>query len=111
LREFKKKVSVRMGKNVDGFGAELVMDGEKRATKNRKGKKERMRDKAARALDGVEMSVEVDDGAADVPQPSDKVAKRLLDDGDGVATGMSEPVKKKRRRQKKSGKVVAEVAE
>jgi protein required for attachment to host cells len=102
---------MRMGEDVDGFGAKLVVDGERSATKKRKGKKERMRDKAARGQDGVEMSVEGNNEAADSLQSSDKVPKRLLDDEDGVATGMSEPVKK-RRRQKKSGKkAVAEVTE
>jgi protein KRI1 len=109
LREFKKKVSVRMGEDADGYGAELGVDGERRATKKRKGKKERIREKAARAPDGVEISVEVDE-AADSPQPSGKPAKHPRDGEDVAAAGASGPVNKKRRRQKKSGKV-AEVKE
>ncbi|KAI0250084.1 KRI1-like family-domain-containing protein [Lactifluus subvellereus] len=117
LREFKKKVSARVGGGVGGIiGAELVVDGDgERRAKKRKGKKERMREKAARAPDGAEMSAEVEDEAADSPQPSIERAKRPRDDeggyGDVVATRETEPVKKKRRRQKKSGMTFEEAAE
>ena len=110
LRELKRKVSARVG---EGIGAELVVDGDgERKAKKRKGKKERMREKAARAPDGAEVSV---DELADSPQPSKKSAKWPRDDDGGyedvVATGESEPGKKKRRRQKKSGKAFEEAAE
>jgi protein KRI1 len=100
LWEFKKKVSM----HVDRFGTEVVeVDGERRGTKKRRGKKERMREKAVHP-----MSAEVEADAADVPQPSNKATKQPRDEEDEVATT---PVKKKRRRQKKSAKVIEEAAE
>lgn len=104
LREFRKKVSTRVEADVDRFGAEFAaVDGERRATKKRKGKKERRREKAAHAVSG---EVEADD--VDAPQPSNKATKRSSDEEDEVVTTVSEPVKKKRRRQKKSSKVIEE---
>jgi hypothetical protein len=74
-----------------------------------------MREKAALAPDGAEVSVEVEDELTDSPQPSNKSAKWPRDDDGGyedvVATGEPEPAKKKRRRQKKSGKAFEEAAE
>lgn len=74
LREFKKKLSGRVG----GVGVD-VNEGEhlNNKAKKRKGKKERMREKAA--LAPLEADAGTDEGVTD------------------------EPVKKKRRRQKKSG--------
>ena len=79
LREFKKKLSER----VSGVGVDFN-EGEygKNKTKKRKGKKERMREKAVHA-----------------PVETDAVADERETD---------EPVRKKRRRQKKSGEQLAE---
>jgi protein KRI1 len=82
LREFKKKLSGRVrGVGVDINEGEHLNDG-KNKTKKRKGKKERMREKAVHA-----------------PVETDAVADERETD---------EPVRKKRRRQKKSGEQLAE---
>jgi hypothetical protein len=60
--------------------------------KKRKGKKERMREKAARAPEGAEVE------ATDSPRQSNKRAEEQRED----AAAPSEPVKKKRRRHKKA---------
>ena len=77
LHEFKKKVSGRVSAVGVGVNEGGHLDDGKIRTKKRKGKKERMREKAA-----------------NVPLEADAVA----DEG-----ATDEPVKKKRRRQKKSG--------
>lgn len=77
LYEFKKKLSGRVGGvGIDVNEGEHLNDGKNKA-KRRKGKKERMREKAALA-----------------PPEADAVTDECATD---------EPVKKKRRRQKKSG--------
>jgi protein KRI1 len=101
LREFKHKVSARLGDaGADIIATEYTVDGERKA-KNRKGKKERMREKAARTPEEAEMAVEVGTKATDPPGQSNKHAEWRSDDEEDEA---SEPVKKKRRRQKKAGK-------
>ena len=80
LREFKTKLSGR----VSSAGVD-VNEGEHSGKKKRKGKKERMREKAEHAP--VEADAVTDEGVTD------------------------EPVKKKRRRQKKSGQPVEQLME
>jgi protein KRI1 len=106
LHEFKKKVSTRLG----GVGADIVatehlVDGDRRA-KKRKGKKERTREKAARAPEEVEVAGEVEKKVTDSPMQSNKHTKWQRDDDDEHLAEMtaSEPSKKKRRRQKKAEK-------
>ena len=87
LREFKKKVSGRLEETgTNESTMEHLVDGEHKA-KKRKGKKERARDKATQATEGTEV-----------------VQKEQSEDmGENMGiTASSEPVKKKRRRQKKS---------
>jgi protein KRI1 len=97
LREFKNKVSAQLeGAGADGFAVEHLVDGERRA-KKRKGRKERMREKDARAP-------EVETKAMDSSGRSSKHATRQSDDEEDEYLGniaVSEPVKKKRRRQKR----------
>jgi protein KRI1 len=83
----------------DIIATEYTVDGERKA-KKRKGKKERMREKAARAPEEAEMAVEVGMKATDPPGQSNKHAECRSDDEEDEA---SEPVKKKRRRQKRAG--------
>ncbi|KAI0295299.1 KRI1-like family C-terminal-domain-containing protein [Russula brevipes] len=103
LREFKHKVSARLGDaGADIIATEHTMDGERKA-KKRKGKKERMREKAVRAPEEAEMAVEVVGmKATDPPGQSNKNAEWRSDDDE--EDEVSEPVKKKRRRQKRAGK-------
>lgn len=81
------------------------MDGESQA-KKRKGKKERMREKATRAPEETaDVVEEVETKATDSPRQSKKHAKRRGNDEEDEyqgATTTSEPVKRKRRRQKKA---------
>lgn len=80
------------------------MDGERQA-KKRKGKKERMREKATRAPETADVVEEVETKATDSPRQSKEHAKLRRngeeDEYQGAIT-TSEPVKKKRRRQKKT---------
>jgi protein KRI1 len=98
LREFKNKVSAQLEEaGADVFTLEHLVDGERRA-KKRKGRKERMREKDARVPDEVETK------AMDSPGQSNKHATRQSDDEEDEYLGniaVSEPVKKKRRRQKR----------
>ena len=91
LREFKNKISGRLGEaDASGIAAEhhhRLVDSE-RKTKKRKGRKERMREKATEEAEVAEMV------AIDSPRQSNK---RTEDE-----EAPSEPVKKKRRRQKKA---------
>lgn len=95
LREFKNKISGRLGEaDASGIAAEQqqqLVDGEHKA-KKRKGRKERMREKAVRALEEAEV---VDMVAMDSPRQSNERTEESEE-------APSEPVKKKRRRQKKA---------
>jgi|SRR6267154_1364476 len=110
LREFKKKVSGRLEETgANDATVEHLADGEHKA-KKRKGKKERMREKAA---EGTETVQEVETKITDSPGKSNKHVKEQSEDvGEDMGiTASSEPVKKKRRRQKKSENPVKKVAE
>jgi protein KRI1 len=104
IREFKKKVSARLEETgANDATMEHLVDGEHKA-KKRKGKKERMREKAARVADGTEVvPQEVETKTTDSSRKSNKRAKEQSEDvGEDMGiTASSEPVKKKRRRQKK----------
>ena len=106
LREFKKKVSSRLGAaGADVVASERLVDGERQA-KKRKGRKERMREKATRAPEETaDVVEEVETKATDSPRQSKEHAKLRRngeeDEYQGAIT-TSEPVKKKRRRQKKT---------
>jgi len=108
LREFKKKVSERARvAGVDVNAAEHVVDGERKA-KKRKGRKERMREKAARAPEEAEVTMENEIKSSDSVR-SDVHAEQWRDDGERVdISSTSEPVKKKRRRQKNAEKHIGE---
>jgi len=111
LREFKKKVTSRLGEaGANVVASERLVDGERKA-KKRKGKKERTREKAARAPEEAEVVEEVGPMATDSPRQSKKHAKLRRDDEEDeyqgtITTSEPEPVKKKRRRQKKPEKHV-----
>jgi len=109
LREFKKKVTSRLGEaGANVVASERLVDGERKA-KKRKGKKERTREKAARAPEEAEVVEEVEPMATDSPRQSKKYAKLRRDDEEDegiITTSEPEPVKKKRRRQKKTEKHV-----
>ena len=89
----------------DVVASERLADGERQA-KKRKGKKERMREKATRApKETADVVEEVETKAKDSPRQSEKHAKRRCNDEedeyqDAITT--RESVKKKRRRQKKA---------
>lgn len=101
LRDFKNKISEQLGEaDANGTATEHLVDGEHKA-KKRKGKKERMREKAARAPEGAEVE------ATDSPGQSNKRAEEQRED----ATTSSGPVKKKRRRHKKAENPVIQAAE
>ncbi|KAH9965415.1 KRI1-like family C-terminal-domain-containing protein [Russula dissimulans] len=104
LREFKKKVSERAKEaGVDDVNAaEHVVDGARKA-KKRKGRKERMREKAARDPSEVaEVTIDNDMKSPDSAR-GDIYAKQSRNDGGWVDTSStSEPVKKKRRQQKRA---------
>jgi len=111
LREFKKKVAERAREAGmdDVNAAEHVVDGVHKA-KTRKGRKERMREKAARDPSPEEAEVTIDN---DMKSPDsargDIYAKQWRNDGGWVDTGStSEPVKKKRRRQKRVEKYIGQ---
>ena len=113
LREFKKKVSGRLEETgANDATMEHLADGEHKA-KKRKGKKERMREKAAQVEEGTEVVQEVGTKTTDSPRESNKRAKEQSEDvgGDMGIIASSEPVKKKRRRQKKSENPVKKAAE
>jgi len=109
LHEFKNKVSARLrDAGADVVAAEHSADGERKA-KKRKGKKERMREKAAQGPEEAEVGGEVKTKATDSSRQSDKHTKRRHDDEEESHMGnitASEPVKKKRRRQKKADKPI-----
>jgi protein KRI1 len=109
LREFKTKVSARVGE----VGADVALaDGERKA--KRKGKKERMREKAARAPEEGEVAGEVETKATDSPRPSNKHANRRHDEEEGEYVSMTtggEPMKKKRRRQKRADRPIEQAVE
>jgi protein KRI1 len=109
LREFKKKVSERLEETgANDATMEHLVDGEHKE-KKRKGKKERMRERAARVAEGTEVVQEVETKTTD---SSNKSAKEQREDvGEDMGTASSEPVKKKRRRQKKSENPVKKAAE
>ncbi|KAI0262233.1 KRI1-like family C-terminal-domain-containing protein [Gloeopeniophorella convolvens] len=100
LREFKQKVAPRVGE----FGADEHARDAERKTKKRKGKKERLREKVARG----EEDEEPEEPEEPSPSPSSKGTKRRAEAADRedapAAEGVEEPAKKKRRRQKRSGK-------
>jgi protein KRI1 len=108
LREFKNKISGRLEEtDANGIATEHLVDGEHKA-KKRKGKKERMREKAARTQEeGVDVVQEVETKAADSPRQSNKRTEEQRED----YVASSEPVKKKRRRQKKAENSVKQAAE
>jgi protein KRI1 len=95
LREFKNKISGRLGEaDASGIAAEhhhQLVDGEHKA-KKRKGRKERMREKAVR----LEEAEVVEMVATDSRRQSNKRTE------EGREEAPSEPVRKKRRRQKKA---------
>jgi protein KRI1 len=109
LREFKNRVSERLGEaGADVVAAEHLADGERKA-KKRKGKKERMREKAGLAPEEAQEAGEVETKAMDSPRHSNKHAKRRSDDEEDESLGniaVSEPMKKKRRRQKRVEKSI-----
>ncbi|KAI9511455.1 Krr1-domain-containing protein [Russula earlei] len=107
LGEFKRKVSERATQaGVDV--AEHAVAGERKA-KKRKGKKERMRERATEILE-TEATRKVETKTTDSPRQNAKHAKRRYDDGEYVdIISTSEPVKKKRRRQKKAEKQVEDI--
>lgn len=113
LREFKKKVSGRLEETgTNDATMEDLVDGEHKA-KKRKGKKERLREKAAQVAEGIEVVQEVETKTTGSPRKSNKRAK---EQSEGVREDLeimasSEPVKKKRRRQKKSENPVKRAAE
>ncbi|KAI0001049.1 KRI1-like family-domain-containing protein [Russula vinacea] len=104
LREFKNKISGRLeGADANGIATEHLVDGEHKA-KKRKGKKERLREKAAQAQEGADAA---ETKATDSPGQSHKPTEgQREDEGEHVAS--SEPVKKRRRRQKKADNHAAE---
>jgi protein KRI1 len=110
LREFKTKVSERLGEaGVDVLAAGHLADGERKA-KKRKGKKERTREKAAVAQEGAQGA---ETKAADSPRQSNEHTKRRNDDEEDESVGNiaeSEPVKKKRRRQRRVEKSTEQAA-
>jgi protein KRI1 len=114
LREFKKKVSGRLEETgANDTTLEHLVDGEHK-TKKRKGKKERMREKAAQVAEGSEVvDSEVEMKTTDSPSKINKLSKEQSEDvGEDMGmTASSEHVKKKRRRQKKSENPVKETAE
>jgi protein KRI1 len=113
LREFKKKVSGRLeATGANDATMEDLVDGEHKA-KKRKGKKERTREKAARVAEGTEVVQEVETKTTDSPRKSNKRAEEQNEDvGEDMGiTASSEPVKKKRRRQKKSENPVRKAVE
>ena len=113
LQEFKKKVSGRLEETgANEASMEHLVDGEHKA-KKRKGKKERMREKAAQVVEGTEVMHEVEAETTDSPRKSNKRAKEQSEDvGEDMGiTASIEPVKKKRRRQKKSENPVKKAAE
>jgi protein KRI1 len=113
LREFKKKVSGRLEETgANDATMEDLVDGEHKA-KKRKGKKERTREKAARVAEGTEVVQEVETKTTDSPRKSNKRAEEQNEDvGEDMGiTASSEPVKKKRRRQKKSENPVKKAVE
>ena len=93
LREFKNKISGRLGEaDASGIAAEhhhRLVDSEHK-TKKRKGRKERMREKATEEAEVAEMI------AIDSPRQGNKRTEEAREEAP------SEPVKKKRRRQKKA---------
>lgn len=110
LREFKKKLSGRLEETgTNDVTMEDLVDGEHKA-KKRKGKKERLREKAARVAEGIEV---VQTKTTDSPRKSNKRAKEQSEDvGENLGIiASSEPVKKKRRRQKKSENPVKKAVE
>jgi len=112
LQEFKKNVSGRLEETgANDATMEHLVDGEHKA--KRKGKKERMREKAAQVAEGTEVVQEVETKSTDSPRKSNKRTKEKSDDvGEDMGiTASSEPVKKKRRRQKKSENPVNKPAE
>jgi protein KRI1 len=107
LREFKNKISDRLGEaDAHGITTEHLVDGEHKA-KKRKGKKERMREKAERAPEEAEVARKAETKATDSPGQSNKRAEEQREG----ATASCEPVKKKRRRQKKAENPVKQAAE
>ena len=113
LREFKRKVSGRLEETgADDATMEHLVDSEHKA-KKRRGKKERTREKAARVAEGTEVVQEVETKTMDSSRKSNRHAKEQDEDiGEDMGiTASSEPVKKKRRRQKKSENPVKKVVE
>ena len=104
LREFKNKISGRLeGADANGIATEHLVDSEHKA-KKRKGKKERLREKAAQALEETDVvETEATDSARQGHKPTEEQRE---DVGEYVAS--SEPVKKRRRRQKKADNPAAE---
>ncbi|KAI0300435.1 KRI1-like family C-terminal-domain-containing protein [Multifurca ochricompacta] len=93
LREFKRKVSVRVAETGADPTAEWHAMESERRSKKRKGRKERIREKAARAPEEAQVMD----------------SEEECDHEDIVGSG--QPVKKKRRRQKRSGKPVEKAIE
>jgi protein KRI1 len=110
LREFKKMVSGRLEETgANDATMEHLVDGEHKA-KKRKGKKERTREKAARVADGTEVVQEVETKTTHSPRKTAEEQSEDVGEDMGI-TASSEPVKKKRRRQKKSENPVKSAAE
>jgi protein KRI1 len=102
FREFKKKVSERLEETgANDATMEHLVDGEHKA-KKRKGKKERMRERAAHVAEETEVVQEVETKTTDSPRKGNKRAEEQGEDVGEDMVASSEPVKKKRRRQKKS---------
>jgi protein KRI1 len=110
LREFKKKVSGRLEETgANDATMEHLVDGEHKA-KKRKGKKERTREKAARVAEGTEVVQEVETKTTNSPRKTAEEQSEDVGEDMGI-TASSEPVKKKRRRQKKSENPVKKAEE
>jgi protein KRI1 len=110
LREFKKKVSGLLEETgANDATMEHLVDGEHKA-KKRKGKKERTREKAARVAEGTEVVQEVETKTTNSPRKGAEEQSEDVGEDMGI-TASSEPVKKKRRRQKKSENPVKNAAE
>src|SRR6266567_2505504 len=93
LREFKKKVSERLEETgANNATMEHLVDGEHKE-KKRKGKKERMRERAARDGEGTVVP-EVETMTTDSPRKSNKRAKEQSEDvGEDMGiTASSEPM-------------------
>lgn len=98
LQELKQTINER--RKAMGGGSNLAQVQPEKPTKKRKGKKERMREKATGVDEGGEQGAEAE---AEEPAPSVAKRKALPEDVDmGDAAPSGEQSKRKRRRHKKS---------